>query len=157
MEAKQLSERPLPAVSYLRIPEKGEPYLEGHQCRECNAIFLGERSACAKCGARDRIDVIKLANRGRLYSYCIVNRSYPGIDVPYISAIVDLDGGGTVKGNLINIEADPKKLTFDMPVEVIYKDALGRKDKKGNSYLSYFFQAIESSETAYDNHRIDHG
>ena len=27
-----------------------------------------------------------------------------------------------------------------MPVEVVYKDALGRKDREGNSYLSYFFQ-----------------
>jgi len=27
-----------------------------------------------------------------------------------------------------------------MPVEVVFKDALGRKDKDGNSYLSYFFQ-----------------
>jgi hypothetical protein len=27
-----------------------------------------------------------------------------------------------------------------MPVQLVYKDALGRKDKEGNSYLSYFFQ-----------------
>jgi hypothetical protein len=27
-----------------------------------------------------------------------------------------------------------------MPVRVVYKDALGRKDKEGNSYLAYFFE-----------------
>jgi hypothetical protein len=27
-----------------------------------------------------------------------------------------------------------------MPVKVVYQDALGRKDRDGNSYLSYFFQ-----------------
>ena len=27
-----------------------------------------------------------------------------------------------------------------MPIEVVYADALGRKDREGNSYLSYFFQ-----------------
>jgi hypothetical protein len=27
-----------------------------------------------------------------------------------------------------------------MPVEVVYKDAIGRKDREGNSYISYFFQ-----------------
>jgi hypothetical protein len=27
-----------------------------------------------------------------------------------------------------------------MPVDVVYKDALGRKDREGNSYISYFFQ-----------------
>ena len=60
--------------------------------------------------------------------------------MPYISAIVDLDGGGTVKGNLIGIEPDPENIEFDMEVDVVYKDALGRKDSDGNSYISYFFQ-----------------
>ena len=82
----------------------------------------------------------RLSNKGKLYSYSIVHRSFPGIDVPYISAIVDLDGGGTVKGNLINIDPDPANLDFDMPVEVVFDDALGRKDKDGNSYISYFFR-----------------
>ena len=85
---------------------------------------------------------IKLNNTGKLYSYSIVFRSFPGIEVPYISAIVDLDGGGTVKGNLIDCEPDPDKINFDMPVEVIFDDALGRKDKDGNSYISYFFKPI---------------
>lgn len=131
---------PLPVVDYLKLPADGEPYLEGHQCGECKAIFLGERSNCGKCGARDTIKTMKLSNKGKLYVYCIVHRSFPGIEVPYISAIVDLEGGGTVKGNLINVEPDPEKLTFDMPVEVVYQDALGRKDADGNSYISYFFQ-----------------
>ena len=48
--------------------------------------------------------------------------------------------GGTVKGNLINIEPDPEKIDFGMKVKLTYQDALGRKDKEGNSYLSYFFE-----------------
>jgi hypothetical protein len=131
---------PLPVVDYLKLPEDGEPYLEGHKCGACGAIFLGARATCAKCGARDRMAAVKLANTGSLYAYSIVHRSFPGIEVPYVSAIVDLDGGGTVKGNLIGIEPDPKKIAFGMPVEVVYKDALGRKDKEGNAYISFFFQ-----------------
>jgi len=60
--------------------------------------------------------------------------------MPYISAIVDLDDGTALKGNLINVEPDPQSIAFDMPIEVVYADALGRKDREGNSYLSYFFQ-----------------
>lgn len=130
----------LPAVGYLKIPEKGDPYLEGYKCDVCGAIFLGERSVCSKCFARDKMTAVKLSETGKLHSFSIVCRSFPGIDVPYVSAIVDLDGGGTVKGNLINIEPDPEKIEFDMPVKITYKDALGRKDKDGNSYLSYFFE-----------------
>lgn len=131
---------PLPVVDWLKLPEGGEPYLEGHKCGECGSVFLGERSVCSKCGARDKMSAVKLSNKGTLYSYSIVYRSFPGIEVPYISAIVDLEGGGTVKGNLIGIEADPENLSFDMPVEVVFDDALGRKDKDGNSYISYFFK-----------------
>ena len=132
----------LPVVEYLKLPEDGDPYLEGHKCGDCNSIFLGEREVCSNCTARGKIEPIKLSNKGKLYSYSITFRSFPGIDVPYISAIVDLDGGGTVKGNLIDCEPDPEKIEFDMPVEVVFDDALGRKDAEGNSYISYFFKPI---------------
>ena len=133
---------PLPVVEYLKLPEDGDPYLEGHKCGECNSIFLGEREVCSNCTARGKIEPVKLSNKGKLYSYSITFRSFPGIDVPYISAIVDLEGGGTVKGNLIDCEPDPDKIEFDMPVEVVFDDALGRKDAEGNSYISYFFKPI---------------
>ncbi|MDJ0867956.1 MAG: Zn-ribbon domain-containing OB-fold protein [Myxococcota bacterium] len=131
---------PLPAVPYLKIPADGEPYLEGHRCQSCGAMFLGERSVCSKCGTRDQMEATRLSNDGSLYVYSIVHRSFPGIDTPYVSAIVDLEGGGTVKGNLIGIDPDPEKIALGMPVRVVYKDALGRKDREGNSYLSYFFE-----------------
>jgi uncharacterized OB-fold protein len=136
----ETSKKPLPVVDFLKIPQGGDPYLEGYRCKSCQATFLGARTVCSKCGTRGALDAVKLANTGKLYVYSIVHRSFPGIAVPYVSAVVDLDGGGTVKGNLIGIEPDPAKIRLGMPVEVVYKDALGRKDKEGNSYLSYFFQ-----------------
>ena len=132
----------LPVVDYLKLPENGDPFLEGHKCSKCDAMFLGERKVCSSCFSRDSLEAVKLNNTGKLYSYSIVFRSFPGIDVPYISAIVDLDGGGTIKGNLIDVEPDPEKIKFDMPVEIIFDDALGRKDADGNSYISYFFKPI---------------
>jgi len=83
---------------------------------------------------------VTLPTKGSLYAYSIVHRSFPGIEVPYVSAVVDLEDGTAIKGNLINVEPDPEKIEFGMPVEVVFDDALGRKDKDGNSYLSYFFQ-----------------
>jgi len=130
----------LPAVPYLKIPENGDPYLEAYKCGSCGATFLGERQNCSRCGSRDQMTTVRLPETGKLYSYSIVHRSFPGIEVPYISAIVDLDDGTAIKGNLINIEPDPEKIEFDMPVEVVFDDALDRKDSDGNSYLSYFFQ-----------------
>ena len=132
--------KPLPAVPYLKVPDSGDPYLEGHKCGACGATFLGQRNVCSKCGARDQMSATRLPERGKLYTYSIVHRSFPGIEVPYVSAVVDLEDGTAIKGNLINVEPDPAKIEFDMPVEVVYADALGRKDKDGNAYVSYFFQ-----------------
>jgi uncharacterized OB-fold protein len=128
----------LPVAEYLKDGDGG-PYLEGQACEKCQAIFLGERAHCGRCFARGSLKPKRLSNRGTLYVYSIVHRSFPGIAVPYVSAIVDLEGGGTVKGNLIGIEPDPAKIKLGMPVQVVYRD-LERKDEKGNTYFSYFFQ-----------------
>ena len=42
------SSKPLPAVDYLKIPESGDPYLEGHKCAACASIYLGARTTCSK-------------------------------------------------------------------------------------------------------------
>ena len=131
---------PRPVVPFLKIPADGDPYLEGSVCKRCDTTFLGQRSACSKCGARDEMETKRLSNQGTLYAYSIVHRSFPGVEVPYVSAIVDLEGGGSIKGNLVRAGFDPKEIPFGLPVEVVYGDALGRKDAEGNAYVSYFFQ-----------------
>ena len=144
MKQKNMSNKDakvLKATNYIR-QENDEYFLMGLQCKSCNSIYIGERTSCGKCFTRDAFTELKLANTGRLYSYSIVHRSFPGIDVPYVSAIVDLDGGGTIKGNLIEVKMNPEDIAFDMKVKVIFRDALGRKDKEGNSYISFFFAPI---------------
>jgi uncharacterized OB-fold protein len=137
--AEESAAKPLPIVSFLKIPDDGDPYLEGHKCKSCDAMYLGERSICPSCSTADQIEAVKLSNHGELYVYSIVCRSFPGIEVPYVSAIVDLEGGGTVKGNLINIEPSADKIEMGMPVELVYQIA-PRKDAEGNEYLTYYFQ-----------------
>ncbi len=143
MAEEAATQGPLPVVPYLKIPDKGDPYLEGRRCASCDAIFLGERSTCSSCGAQGQLEATALANTGTLYVYSIVHRSFPGIEVPYVSAVVDLDGGGTVKGNLINIDPEPEKIRMGMPVELVYEIA-PRKDREGNEYLTYYFQPRSS-------------
>ncbi|HEV2364106.1 MAG TPA: OB-fold domain-containing protein [Caulobacteraceae bacterium] len=137
-EAQTEPAKPLPVVPFLKIPDDGEPYLEGHKCSACGEVFLGAHPACAACGARGTLKPLRLANKGKLYNFTVVHRNFPGVEVPFISAIVDLEGGGSLKGNLVDIVPSPEALKFDMPVEVVFRDA-GRKDKQGRSYLSYFF------------------
>jgi uncharacterized protein len=127
-----------PIVPYLKVSESSEPYLEGLRCTNCNAVFIDLRGACSKCYARSALVPLKLARTGKLYNWTIVYRNFPGIKVPFISAIVDLDGGGTLKGNLMEIEPDPSKLTFDMPVTVVFSP-VEQTDSTGSEFISYFF------------------
>ena len=130
------------ATSFIKKDEDQNFYLSAQQCNACNAIFLDNRISCSKCFELNNFSTIRLSDTGSLYSYSIVHRSFPGIEVPYISAIVDLDDGGTIKGNLINVDPNPKNISFDMKVKLVFQDALGRKDKDGNSYVSYFFKPL---------------
>jgi uncharacterized protein len=134
-----------PVVAWLQLGSQG-PHLEGQVCSKCEAVFLGPRAHCSRCHARDALQPRPLAQRGRLYAYSIVHRSFPGVVVPYVSAIVDLDGGGTVKGNLIGIPPDPVNIRMGMPVDVVFKELAGRADDTGKTYVSYFFQPAQSDE-----------
>jgi hypothetical protein len=132
--------RLFPVVPFLKIPEEGEPYLEGQVCKRCAAIFLGARIACSRCGARDPMGARTLSNAGTLHTFSIVHRSLPGVEVPYVSAVVDLEGGGVVKGNLIGVEPNPRAITLGMPVSVVYKTVTVERDKERASCLAYFFE-----------------
>ena len=59
--------------------------------------------------------------------------------MPFISAIADLEGGGTIKTNLIGIDADPAKIDLGMDVDVVFQIA-NRKDGEGNEYMTYCIQ-----------------
>ena len=139
MPEAETAAKPLPVVPYLKIPEGGEPYLEGYRCGHCGEVFLGQRVVCAACGTRGQMKAEKLSNDGKLYNFTVVHRNFPGVPVPFISAIVDVDGGGTLKGNLVGVEPDPAKIKFDMPVNIVIRP-VPQKDKDGNSYLAYFFE-----------------
>ena len=134
-----MADTPLSIKPHLKVPESGDPYIEGLKCSECGAISLKERMACGNCGARDSMKPTKLADTGTLHAFSIIYRAFPGIEVPFISAIADLDGGGTIKTNMIGIDPDPAKIELGMKIEVTYGIA-PRKDADGNEYMMYWIK-----------------
>jgi uncharacterized protein len=108
--------RQLPYVGYLELGSAGtEPHLVAQECRSCGALFLDRRNACAACGGR-AFGSRRLAGEGTLRAFTIVHRATPDVPVPYVSAIVDLDGGGVVKANLVGIEPVPDQVRLGMRV-----------------------------------------
>jgi hypothetical protein len=133
--AATAKERPI--VSFLRLGEK--PCLVGLRCRNCGATFLKSgRVACAKCGTARDFEEISLDDRGNLWVYSIVHQSVPGVPTPYVAAIVDLPEGVSVRCNLVDVEPDPAKLSFGMPVRMVTRKV--RTDKEGNDVIAFFFR-----------------
>jgi hypothetical protein len=141
MAEQAAAKKPLPIVPYLKIPDAGEPYLEGYRCKRCSAVSLRQRTACPSCGDRSGLAPHRLSNQGTLHVFSITHRSFPGIPVPFVSAVADLDGGGSVKTNLVGVEPDPEKIRMGMRVRVVYEIA-PRKDRDGNEYMTFFLRPV---------------
>ena len=81
----------------------------------------------------------RAAVRDARHSYSTVHRSFPGGTTPFISAVVDMEDGTVLKGNLRGVAFDPEAIRFGMPVRLVFDEA--GVDAKGDRYLSYFFEA----------------
>jgi uncharacterized OB-fold protein len=127
-----------PILPFLRLPESGEPYLVGQRCKSCGAIYLGKRVACSKCTGRGPFEETPLSRTGTLWVYSIVHQSVPGAPVPYVAAIVDLPEGVSVRCTLKDVEPDPTKLTFGMPLEMT--TGVSQQDRDGNDVIAFWFR-----------------
>ncbi len=103
-------------VDYL-VLDDSEPHLVANECTECGARYLDRRNACARCGKRE-FKSVRLSNRGKLRTFTIVHRAAPNVPTPYVSCVVDLEDGGVVKANMVDVDADPDQITLGMPVEL---------------------------------------
>lgn len=126
-----------PATSVIRVADSGEPYIEAFKCGSCGAVVTDQTIACRACGVREAPEAYRSPETGALWTWSVVYRSYPGIGVPFVSAIVDLDGGLTLKGTVV--DADLEKLHQGMRLKLVFDDAGGAKNKEGAPYVGYHF------------------
>jgi uncharacterized OB-fold protein len=106
----------IPMVDYL-VLDDGEPHLSAHECEACGALYFDRRVACGKCGGRS-FSRRRLNDDGTVRAFTIVHRAAPGVPTPYVSAVVDLDGGGVVKANVVDVDASPDAVSLGMPVRL---------------------------------------
>jgi uncharacterized OB-fold protein len=126
----------IPIVDYLAIDD-GPPHLVAWEAVDSGALYFDRRNADAKGGGTE-FKRRKLNTTGKVRSFTIVNRGIPGIPVPYVSALVDLDGGGTVKANLSNIPPDPEHVKLGMAVKMLTFAA--GTDDDGTEAIAFAFE-----------------
>jgi uncharacterized OB-fold protein len=131
---------PRPLVPYLKLTPK--PHLVGSKCG-CGTVYLElNRMACSKCFAAGPFPEIKLSDHGKVYVFSVVHQSFPGIKTPYITAIVDLPEGVSVRATLVDISPEElqknPKTAFDLPVELV--TSVVAKDREGHDVIGYAYR-----------------
>ena len=104
----------VPLVDYLALGDR--PHLVAHECPTCGARYFDRRNACANCGGTE-FGSADVATDGEVRSFTIVAFAAPGVQVPFVSAIVDCDGT-SVRANLINVEPTPEHVSLGMKVRL---------------------------------------
>jgi len=142
----QVQKKARPLVPFLRIPDDypdAQPYLWGSRCGNCGTAYLGSRLACAKCGSADPFTEIQLSDEGEIYVFTVVYQSVPGLESPYVAAIIDLPEGVSVRANVYGLDVDkPSPDWFGKKVKM-YTEKV-RVDREGNDIIAAKYRVVGS-------------
>src|SRR3546814_13530389 len=79
---------------------------------------------------------IRLADTGKVRTCAVIKRSYPGVPVPFIAAVIEIDGGGIVRGTMTGaIPSDPVA-EVGRPVRICIEDT-GQRDETGRAFYAH--------------------
>ena len=118
--------------------------LKGTRCRKCNEVFFGRTSACENCCSED-VEEITLSNRGKLYTYTIIENPPPGDYkgpkdpfVPFGEGLVELPEGVRVIAPLTVNKNEDIQIGMDLEL-VVYKLY---DDEDGNEVFAFKFKPV---------------
>ena len=142
----QVQKKVKPLVPFLRIPDNypdEQPYLWGSRCSSCGTAFLGSRLACAKCGSTGPFPKIRFGDEGEIYVFTAVHQSMPGVEAPYVSAIIDLPEGVSVRANVYGLDANkPSPEWFGKKVRMYCEKV--RVDREGNDVIAAKYRVVST-------------
>jgi len=123
----QAYKKPIPSPQaesdqYWEKAKQGELWLR--KCNSCGNPYFYPRDISPCCFARDT-EWVQASGKATLYTYGIVHRApHPGFvdDVPFVTAIVELEEGPRMATNIVMDDPTPEKLQIGMPLEVVFED-----------------------------------
>jgi uncharacterized OB-fold protein len=128
----------VPIVDYL-VLDDGPPHLVAWESTASGALYFDRRNADARSG-EPGFTRRRLADTGRVRTFTIVHRAAPGVPTPYVSVVVDLDGGGVVKANLAGVDPVPEQVRIGMPVRLTTFTA--GTDDEGTEAVAFAYEPV---------------
>ena len=101
--------------------KEGELWLR--HCKSCDKTYFYPRDLCPMCFSRNT-DWIQTDGKGTLHTFAIVHRGQtPAFrdKAPYVTAVVELQGGARMPTNLVEIDPDPAVIKCGMALEVTFE------------------------------------
>lgn len=97
-----------------------EKRLLGQRCPACGKVYVPPRGACPTDGV-PTTDEVELPHTGTITTFCIVNVSFygQGMEIPYVSALVLLDGSDIPLMHLVQ-EVPYDQVRTGMRVEAVW-------------------------------------
>jgi len=91
------------------------------KCGSCDHMRYPPAAVCPRC-LSDQYAWTQVSGRGKVVSWAVFHRKYLDLPVPYVVVSVALEEGPMLIGNF---NADRSSLRLDLPVHVIFEDAVG--------------------------------
>lgn len=101
--------------------------LLGLTCLDCGENILPPGVVCPGCGS-SRLDVASFAKRGVIRTFTVIRVAPTGYQVPYVVAMVELQDGPWVVGNVNLIGIDAQNAGMDL---------IGKKVSVGSKLLPH--------------------
>jgi hydroxymethylglutaryl-CoA synthase len=106
--------------------------LHGSTCRHCGTRQFPVAQVCVNCRKSDALEEVALARTGAIYTFS-EDTLYPSPFPPTVMAVVDLDGGGRIYCEVVDVP--PSEVKIGMPVELT-----PRKLKEGGGLYHYYWK-----------------
>jgi uncharacterized OB-fold protein len=106
--------------------------LHGVECRHCGMREFPQAKICLGCHKGDGLAEVALGRRGTVFTFA-ADTLYPSPFPPTVMAVVDLEGGGRIYCEVVDVE--PEKVQIGMPVELTL-----RRLKEGGGLHHYFWK-----------------
>ncbi len=115
-----------PNAAFYAFLARGELRLQRCASASCGVWRHPPRHRCAACGSLDTTWKVA-SGRGRLFSWTVTHRPVdPAFTPPYVIAVLELEEGPRLVGNVRGIEPDELALELPMVVEIEpISDAVG--------------------------------
>ena len=107
---------------YWEKAKAGELWLR--KCNDCGETYFYPRDISPCCFSRDT-SWVQASGKATLFTYGIVQRApHPGFveDVPFVTAIVELEEGPKMPTNIVIDDPTPENLQIGMALEVTFED-----------------------------------